>query len=212
MVQVPWLGSADSTVEPAGNVAVKVTPVCGPSPSLVTVNVCCTWLPAVTIAGSLASVTGRSPLGGGIVSNVALTDWSALIVTVQLPAPSHAPPQPVNVDPSFGSRGQRRPTGRRRTSRCSCRGQAIPAGSDVTEPAPVDRHVQRAGHRDRREGRADRLVGGHRHVAGRVAGARAGPAGEHEAGARRRRQRDRRALGVRRSCSPRGRRCPSGPT
>jgi hypothetical protein len=30
---------------------------------------------------------------------VAVTDWAAVIVTLQLPVPEHAPPQPLKVEP-----------------------------------------------------------------------------------------------------------------
>ena len=96
-VQVPWLGSLETTVEPAGNVAVNVTPVCVLSSPLVTVKVCCTWLPAVTVGGSLTSVTQVAR--GGMTANVAVTDAFAVRFTTQAPVPSHAPPQPVNCDP-----------------------------------------------------------------------------------------------------------------
>jgi len=58
-------------------------------------------------AGELVTVPLPAPL---IVivrvyasTNVAVTDWAAVIATVQVPVPEHPPPlQPVKLDPEFG--------------------------------------------------------------------------------------------------------------
>src|ERR1035441_9884051 len=54
-------------------------------------------LPPETVA---EAGTLSLPLGGGLLVNVAVTDFAALIVTSQLPAPVHAPDQPANVEPA----------------------------------------------------------------------------------------------------------------
>ncbi len=135
-VQVPWLGLLDTTVEPAGKSAVNETLVWSTSESLATVKVCCTRWPAVTVSGELTSVTPMSPDGGGVTAKLALTDASADIVTLQAPVPEHAPPQPVNVLPSFGVAVNATDAPSPNVA-LQVVGHAIPDGSEATEPSPV---------------------------------------------------------------------------
>jgi hypothetical protein len=69
------------------------------------------------------------------VVNVAVTLWSALIVTEHEPVPEQAPVQPVNVDPAAGVAAS--DTEVPAANACEqLPGHEIPAGVLVTEPEP----------------------------------------------------------------------------
>jgi len=53
-------------------------------------------------APGLSAVTVVTVRGVAAAAKVAVTPWAAVIVTVQLPVPLQAPPQPVKVDPAAG--------------------------------------------------------------------------------------------------------------
>ena len=52
----------------------------------------------VTVPEPLPTLPTVRPIGRR--PNVAVTDWSAFIVSVHGPVPEHAPDQPVNVEPT----------------------------------------------------------------------------------------------------------------
>src|SRR4051794_23667932 len=76
---------------------------------------------------------------GGLpeVRKLAVTSLIPLAITVHVPTPVHAPPQPVNVDPELGAAVSVTvvPTGTVSTQPPPP--QLIPAGSEVTDPPPV---------------------------------------------------------------------------
>jgi hypothetical protein len=55
---------------------------------------------AYRLDGSMAATSGE--VGGGACEKLAETLSSALIVTVQVPMPPHAPPQPAKLKPLAG--------------------------------------------------------------------------------------------------------------
>jgi len=63
VVQLPWLGVADTRTMPAGRVSVKVTLVAAEGPPLVTLNEKVTLFPAVTVCGVAVSARERSAAG-----------------------------------------------------------------------------------------------------------------------------------------------------
>jgi hypothetical protein len=73
--------------------------------------------------------------------NVAVTDLAALIVTIQLPVPVHAPLQPVNVDVPSGA-AVKVTTVPLSNNAEQVAPQSIPAGDEVTEPPPVPAFVR----------------------------------------------------------------------
>jgi hypothetical protein len=79
--------------------------------------------------------------GGGLAVNVAVTDWSELIVTMQVDVPVQPPPfQPVKVDPDVGVAV--RVTGEPAVNWCEqVPGQLIADGLLVTVPEPVPASV-----------------------------------------------------------------------
>ena len=90
--------------------------------------------------GGLGGVGGDGGLGGGgfvpEVLNVAVTDCAALIVTVQVPVPLHAPPQPAKLEPEVAEAVS--------VTLVPCVKlavqvvpQLIPAGLELTVPAPL---------------------------------------------------------------------------
>jgi hypothetical protein len=75
-VQVPWLGVAETNVTPVGTASVKVTPVAGDGPLLVTIRVYVRLLPIPTGLGEAVLVTARS------AEDVAVTLVEAVLFAV----------------------------------------------------------------------------------------------------------------------------------
>ena len=63
VVQLPWLGVADTRTMPTGSVSVKVTPVAAEGPLLMMVNEKVTLFPALTVCGAAVSASERSAAG-----------------------------------------------------------------------------------------------------------------------------------------------------
>jgi hypothetical protein len=70
-----------------------------------------------------------------VVLNVAVTDSAASIVTEQLATPVHAPVQPANVEPEFGTWASATDVPLAKLA-AHVPGHAIPAGVLVTVPPP----------------------------------------------------------------------------
>jgi hypothetical protein len=70
------------------------------------------------------------------IANDALTDWVAFMVTEQLPAPLHAPPQPVKLEVGDAV-GVRFTTVPPPNLAVQVAGQLMPDGLVVTVPVPV---------------------------------------------------------------------------
>ena len=89
--------------------------------------------PAVIEAGLALRVhTGVATL----IVNVAVTLWAALMLTVQLPVPLHAPPQPVKVLPVAGV-AVRVTLAPLLNDALQVEPQLMPAGVLVTVPVPL---------------------------------------------------------------------------
>jgi hypothetical protein len=123
-------------VEPAAGVAVKVT-------SVPTSNEAEQLEPQSIPSGELVTEPDPVPdldtpsVSVDTVSNVAVTDSAALIVTWQVPVPEHPPPdQPVNVEPAAGvAVSVTTVPSPNRVEQLEL--QSIPAGLLVTVPLPV---------------------------------------------------------------------------
>lgn len=90
-------------------------------------------LVTVPVAGAV-TVTLNCGVGGG--PKLATTAWFDAIVTVQLPVPLQAPPQPVNAEPAAGF-AVRVTTVFAAKPAEQVAPQRMPAGTLVTEPEPV---------------------------------------------------------------------------
>lgn len=97
VVQVPWLGVAETIVKPTGSASVKVTPVAGDGPPFVTVNEKVTLLPKFTVCGVAVSARERSAAGFTVA--VALAELLARLGSVSVAA---TVPELVNVPAAFG--------------------------------------------------------------------------------------------------------------
>jgi hypothetical protein len=73
-----------------------VPPPPPPSPSLL--GVAASAVAGIDVA---ASAMAGIDVAGIDVAKVAVTDFAAVIVSVQVPVPAHPPDQPVKVDPLF---------------------------------------------------------------------------------------------------------------
>ncbi len=69
--------------------------------------------------------------------NVAVTERAAVIDTVQVLVPVHAPLQPANVEPVAAARRQRHRRAAGSTTLHMCSPQFTPDGDDVTVPLPA---------------------------------------------------------------------------
>jgi hypothetical protein len=97
VVQVPWLGIAETTAKPAGSVSVKVIPVAVEGPLLVTVNEKVTLLPKFTVCG--AAVSARERSAAGFTVALALAELFAVLGSASV-AVTFA--EFVNVPAAFG--------------------------------------------------------------------------------------------------------------
>jgi hypothetical protein len=130
-------------LDPAAGVAVRLT--CVPAAKLAPHVV-----PQLIPAGALVTVplparpTVNVKEDGGFCENVAETLRTASIITVQLPVPLHAPPQPVKLDPAAGVavRLTEVPGGKLALHVAP---QLIPPGELVTVPFPVSLTVRLKG-------------------------------------------------------------------
>lgn len=100
---------------------------------------CALVIARLAAASSFPLTLGTTQRIGGGVSlrwKVAITKRWALIVTVQVPLPEHAPPQPAKVEVEAGVAVS--VTGVPSTKTCAQVGpQLIPAGAERIEPEPV---------------------------------------------------------------------------
>src|SRR6266511_1974950 len=119
-------------LEPEAAVAVRMTEV----PSA---KACEQVLPQSIPAGLLVTMPAPLPAFATVsvlsVSKVAVTSWSALIETVQVPVPVQAPPQPVKVEPEavVAVRVTEVPSTKAWEQ---VEPQSMPAGLEPTVPAP----------------------------------------------------------------------------
>ena len=122
-------------LEPLAGVAVRLT--CVPAAKLALHVV-----PQLIPAGALLTVplpvspTVSVKEDGGFCENVADTFCTAFMVTVQLPVPLHAPPQPANPQPAAGVAVKLTKVPRVKPA-LQVAPQLIPAGELVTVPLPV---------------------------------------------------------------------------
>jgi hypothetical protein len=124
----PDVGAALSVTDvPLAKFALHVLPQLMPAGADVTV-------PAPVPARVTASGNEAEPL------NVAVTERAAVMDTVQLPVPEHAPLQPANVEPLAGAAVRVTDVALAKFA-LHVPPQLMPEGDDVTVPAPVPARV-----------------------------------------------------------------------